>query len=391
MVERTSKAREKIEQVTKATRHQEPDRIPVFGTFWALFVERWREELGLPFDADPHQYYDLDFEWTSPNLDPAIRPFEILKQDEGETIVRTGFGAVVRKVRDAPMPHYYAFDTDTIEKVRSFEFEDPGDERRFFSRGDDHLNGVGSGPIARNLDPWIERVREAASDFAVMGDAIEANEFMTRCIGQENALLWIAMYPDEIARFAEQINEYMVDIIKAQIKAADGQLDLILIGGDVAYTGGMLFSPDYWRKYFKPGLKAMIQAAHDGGLPVLMHACGDNRLILDDYAEIGVDAWHPVEFKAGQDVLDLRRKMGHRLGFVGNNDVRLWAEGNLEEIERHTLQRLNVAKGGGYVFSADHSVPPQVSPATYEHVLGLVRQYGNYPLQLGEHDIPDIT
>jgi len=40
------------------------------------------------------------------------------------------------------MPHYFGFDTDTIEKVRSFTFDDPWDERRFFRSGDDHLNGI---------------------------------------------------------------------------------------------------------------------------------------------------------------------------------------------------------------------------------------------------------
>jgi hypothetical protein len=35
-------------------------------------------------------------------------------------------------------------------------------------------------------------------------------------------------------------------------------------------------------------------------------------------------------------------------------------------------------------------VPSNVSGADYEYVVNLVREYGNYPLQLGEYDAPDL-
>jgi len=390
MVQKTPKARAKIERVTKALRHQEPDRIPLFEYYWTGFVRRWREDLGLPSDADPYKYYDIDIINVGPNMDPHIRPFEILKQTDEETVVRTGFGAIVRKVYDFPMPEYVDFETDTIEKVRSFQFDDPWDDRRFFKRGDDHINGVGDDVIFRDTAPFVDRVKELISDIAVFGSAIEASEFMTRAIGQANALLWIGMYPDDIARFAERINEFNLELLKAQIQAADGMLDGILVAGDVAYRKALFFSPDYWRKYFKPGLKAMIEATHEHGLPFILHACGNNRAILDDFAEIGLDGYHPVEAKAGLDVVDLRRKMGHRLAFIGNNDVRLWAEGDKEKLRAYTLRKLNAAKGGGYFFGSDHSVPSNVSGETYDYLVKLVREHGAYPLELGEYDIPDL-
>ena len=52
------------------------------------------------------------------------------------------------------------------------------------------------------------------------------------------------------------------------------------------------------------------------------------------------------------------------------------------------LTKLNAAKGGGYIFQSDHSVPEQPSRASdYEYVVNLVREYGKYPLQLGEYDL----
>jgi uroporphyrinogen-III decarboxylase len=90
------------------------------------------------------------------------------------------------------------------------------------------------------------------------------------------------------------------------------------------------------------------------------------------------------------DVVSLRRQYGHRIGFCGNLDVVTWAMGTEEEIRRMVLTKLNAAKGGGYIVQSDHSVPGNVSGRNYDYVVGLVREYGRYPLRLGAYDIPDI-
>ncbi len=38
----------------------------------------------------------------------------------------------------------------------------------------------------------------------------------------------------------------------------------------------------------------------------------------------------------------------------------------------------------GIIFASDHSVTSGVSGATYEYIVGLVREAGRYPLSLGE-------
>ena len=212
-----------------------------------------------------------------------------------------------------------------------------------------------------------------------------------RTIGSENVMLWIGLYPDEVGRFVERIIEFSVEMTKAQIKAADGLLDGMVIWGDVAYKRDMLFSPVYWRKYFKPGVKAIIDVCHEHDLPVIYHGCGNVKRIFEDFIEIGVDGYNPLEAKAGLDVIDLRRKYGHRMAFCGNMDVLTWALGTQEDIKTATLTKLNAAKGGGLIFQSDHSVPSNISGQNYEYVVNLVRQYGKYPLQLHEYDISDLN
>ena len=211
-----------------------------------------------------------------------------------------------------------------------------------------------------------------------------------RIVGSENAMLWMGLYPDEIARFVERIHAFSLEVLKAQIQAAGGLLDGVVIWGDVACKKGMLFSPAFWRAHFKPGVQALVDECHAHNLPVIYHGCGNVNRIFADFVELGVDAYNPLEAKAGMDVIDLRRRFGHRIGFCGNMDVQLWANGTFGEIKAAVLTKLNAAKGGGFIFQSDHSVPGDVSGERYDYVARLVRQYGTYPLRLGEYDLADL-
>jgi uroporphyrinogen decarboxylase len=68
-----------------------------------------------------------------------------------------------------------------------------------------------------------------------------------------------------------------------------------------------------------------------------------------------------------------------------------WATCSEEELRTIVLRKLNAAKGGGMIFQSDHSVPSNISAERYEYVINLVREYGRYPLNLGEYDIPDLN
>lgn len=389
-MDRTENCLKKLERMNKTLRHEEADRVPVSDFFWGSFLKRWREDLGLPADTDIYTYYDLDWQVTIPNMDPHIKQFEVLEENDEHVIVRTGFEAIIEKKFADPMPRWLKFDTDTIEKVEAFEFDDPWDDRRYFSGGDNQIAGVGDG-FARNSPPWVETVKSLWPKFPVYGSQCEANEYMTRIIGPENNLLWAGLYPEQMGKFVERTNEFALECLKAQIKAAAGLLDGMVIWGDIAFKKDLFFSPDYWRKYYKPGLKKMVEVCHDNNLPVIYHGCGNVKRVFADFIEMGVDGYNPLEAKAGLNVVDLRRQYNHQIAFCGNMDVMEWADCDEAELKQIILTKLNAAKGGGWIFQSDHSVPSTVSGQKYDYVVKLVRQYGQYPLQLGEYDLPDLN
>jgi uroporphyrinogen decarboxylase len=387
---RTESCLAKLDRMNKTLHHQEADRVPISDFFWGAFIKEWREKMNLPEDTDIYKYYDLDWIVTVPNMDPHIKSFEVLNEDENEITVKTGFEAVLRKVYAAPMPEYVSYDTDTIEKAEAFEFIDPWDDRRFYSAGDNQIAGVGDG-FTRNSPAWLDTVKTIYPEFPVYGSICEANEYMTRVIGIESALHWIGQYPERYGRFVERANEFALELTKAQIKAADGLLDGMVIWGDIAYNNNVFFSPTYWRKYYKPGLKKIVDVCHENGLPVIYHSCGNVKKVYEDFIDIGIDAHNPIEAKAGLDVVELRQQHGHQIGFCGNMNVMDWAACDEAELKKIVLTKLNAAKGGGFIFQSDHSVPNSVPPEKYDYVVKLVKEYGQFPLQLGEHDITNMS
>jgi uroporphyrinogen-III decarboxylase len=181
-----------------------------------------------------------------------------------------------------------------------------------------------------------------------------------------------------------RIGAHYLECAKAAVDAGQGLLDGFVIWGDVAYKKGMFFSPAYWREYFKPWVARMAEYAHAHGLPVIYHGCGNVKAIFQDYIDMKIDAYNPLEAKAGMDVVELRRKFGHNIGFCGNSNMQVWETGDRDAIRREVLRKLNAAKGGGFIFQSDHSVSSSVSGHTYDYIVKLVREFGQYPIRLPE-------
>jgi len=373
----------KTRRVLAALEHREPDRVPVGEFFWTNFLRRARKQYGETFD--PYRHWDLDLIVVTPNMDPHITGIQVLQNTPECKIVRTGFGATIERRSTLPMPHYAEFETQTFEQMEALRFDDPKDKRRYFDAIDDQINSVGD-ELNLGLPAWIERVNACAKDFCVFGGVCEPHEMVWRTIGTENVLYKMAEEPERLAKFIARLGDFLVGIAEGQIAAARGKLSGLYVWGDIAYNHGMFFSPKYWREVYKPQLKRICDAVHAAGLKTIYHGCGNASCVFEDMIEAGVDAYNPLEAKAGLDVLELKRKFGRRWSFNGNINVQVLETNDRDKVRREVLTKLNAAKGGGYILQSDHSIPDNVDPATYDYVIQLAREYGTYPLKLGEYD-----
>jgi len=374
-----SKSQEKIQRIRDALAHREGDRVPVGEFFWTGFLKQYRSKLG--DDFDPYRHFDLDYIVITPNLDPRIQPFEIVEQKGHDIVLKTGFGATIRRSGEIPMPHYETFSVARPEEMARVELDAPNDPRRFLAGGDDQINCIGDA-LLRDLPPWDGRVEAYADDFAVFGSICEPYEYLWRIIGSENALYWMATDADLFAAFVDRLGKFLLEMTRAQIMAGKGRLCGMYIWGDVAYVRGMLFGAARWRELFKPHVKALIDLCHEHDLMTIYHGCGRALDVFDDLIEIGLDAYNPLEAKAGLDAVELKKQYADKMAFVGNIDVRILERGDPDAIRREVRHKLQAARGGGYVFQSDHSVSSNVTPQSYELAIATLRELGTFPLQV---------
>jgi uroporphyrinogen decarboxylase len=129
-------------------------------------------------------------------------------------------------------------------------------------------------------------------------------------------------------------------------------------------------------------VKALIDLCHRNGLMVIYHGCGNATAVFEDMIEIGLDAYHPLEVKAGLDVVELKKTYGSRMAYAGNIDVRILESGDAEAIKKEVLYKIRAGINGGWIFQSDNSVSSDVAPESYKLALDVLRQHGNYPLKI---------
>ena len=86
--------------------------------------------------------------------------------------------------------------------MEAFQFDDPWDDRRYFSAGDNQIAGVGDG-FARNSPAWIETVKSLHPDFPVYGSVCEAQRVLWRIIGPRTSSCGSACTRRRWARFVD--------------------------------------------------------------------------------------------------------------------------------------------------------------------------------------------
>ena len=369
---------EKLARLTKTLSREEPDRVPLFDLFWQEFIDVWKREKG---QQDIYEHYDMDLKLVIPNMDPAVKSYELLEKGADHVVFRSGYGCTLKKADYSPMPGYLDFSVKDPSGYRDFVLEDPDDERRYVERSANVLSS--SGDV--EAPAFTEQLESARGRFPTMGLVLEGSELLTRIRGMEGMFVDVMLDPDEVRRFLDRLLEFEIALGLRQIRMG---VDFMYIGGDIAYDRGMFMSPDVWRAIFKPFVMNLCRELRTAkpDLKFIYHNCGNASTVFDDLIECGIDAIQPLEVKAGLDVVDLKRKYGSRVAFVGNMDAQRVLPGDRSIIRKAVLRNLNAAKGGGYIPMSDHSVPPAVSPSNFDYYVSVVREYGTYPLDLGEFD-----
>lgn len=175
-------------------------------------------------------------------------------------------------------------------------------------------------------------------------------ERMHACMGFENALMALIEDPKECDAFFEAMFNWKIAYIKKIKQYYD--IDVINFHDDYGAADRMFMNPDIWRKLIKPHLKRLVDACHELGYIYQHHSCGYVEPILEDMAEIGVDAIDTLQ-ACNTHLPELKAKLGNQLTFCGgfdNQHILDLPEVSPEAIKAEYRRVIDsLAPGGSYV------------------------------------------
>ncbi|NUQ62947.1 MAG: hypothetical protein HUU20_10680 [Pirellulales bacterium] len=126
--------------------------------------------------------------------------------------------------------------------------------------------------------------------------------------GFENSMEDVLLAPEGFAALIDAILVFECDLMRM---AARHGFHGIHLADDWGTQSGLMVSPDLWRRVFKPRYQRQFALAHELGLHVWYHCCGNLTRIAADFHEIGVDVLNvaqPNVVDVGQVGRQLRGK-----------------------------------------------------------------------------------
>ncbi len=211
------------------------------------------------------------------------------------------------------------------------------------------------------LDSIREIVERAGDElFVISAPESFTLEFLTFQRGKQQALMDIIERPDFCHRAME----------RALTGAIQTTLALAKIGIDgikISDTFGGVIGPELFREFCLPYFQRFVHAvtAELGAQRprIYLHICGNSSCILELMADTGVDCIEPLDYVAGVEVADAKRRVGNRVALMGGVSTIELAHGSLTAVTADIQRCLDQGTpGGGYLLACADMLPTETAP-----------------------------
>lgn len=202
-----------------------------------------------------------------------------------------------------------------------------------------------------------ELVRKYKKDYWLVGVTVTTVfEAAWALRGLEQMMMDFIMDPDLVDAILDIPFNYH---LAAAEKLTEIGMDMIWIGDDVGSQHTMMFSPDTWRRYFKPRMAEFIRRvkAINPAVKVAYHSDGMIKPIIPELIEIGLDVLNPIQ-PLSMDPGEIKKEFGDKLCFWGTIDEQETLPFKTPaDVAAETRHRMDVVgKGGGLILGPTHHV-----------------------------------
>ena len=222
-----------------------------------------------------------------------------------------------------------------------------------------------------------EAVEEAGDEIAVFGSVRGTFGFLFIALGLEN--LTYAMYddPELLTEIIEAADAFWT---KLGLRLIEAGCTALYVANDMGMNGSTLISPAQLREFFFPSLRKQIATWKAAGGKVLFHSCGNVDAVLEDLADMGIDALNNIQVFSGMNLQSVKERIGDRVTIVGNVDATgVMCSENREDIAEAIRQVVETAGGdGGLIIATDHSFHEGIPQKNVLYFLEKAREIGKF-------------
>lgn len=184
-------------------------------------------------------------------------------------------------------------------------------------------------------------------------------------LGFEDAMCALYDEPEAVYDLVGAIADKKIEYVK--LAEQYYKPDYFTLLDDYSHINGLFLSPEIFRKFFKPHLARIVAACKETSMTYKQHCCGKMEDLFDDFLEIGITAFDPVQ--PINDIVKLQKRAKGKAGIVGGLDVQNVVdrvEATEAEIEEEVKRCIHTyGPGGGYMIygaSVNMFNPAQYAP-----------------------------
>ncbi|MDR2519877.1 MAG: hypothetical protein LBC69_02300 [Eubacteriaceae bacterium] len=202
----------------------------------------------------------------------------------------------------------------------------------------------------RDWEGYYKKMLEGVdrSQFAVAVDSGDYFLTLVSLMGFTGALTAMFEETDAVVALLEHISKFYTMVLKKQFHYLKPDV-YFLMDDDAAYRAPF-FSLDMYRKIFKPFHKLHADIALENGAKIDRHDCGKSEQFIDDWLELGITSWNPVQ--TSNDCVAIKKKYVGRLCLEGCWDPSIEYETDQDLKDALAKYVDTFAPGGGFGFMA---------------------------------------
>ena len=292
--------------------------------------------------------------WDKKFMIPSADKFT--QKDDGSIVWETAGGSVCPKGG-------YFFDWVSGTNSNSGFYDDIYGLEKLPDPDDFNPSSSLSDELLRDLENAAKLLYEETDLSICMGEIL--TDLQIQPGGMIKSMILMMEHPEIMREFLYKCVESALSQLKQLNQAIGKYADILMIAHDLGDNRDVLIGSDLWREIYKKPYYDLFQGWKKiTDMKINFHTCGSVYNILGDLIECGVDIINPVQISAdNMSAEKLKKEFGDKIIFWGGAyDAQLFGRNETyEEVYKKVSDTVNILKkGGGFIFSGVHNLPPDI-------------------------------